>query len=254
MNDRSASAPFRGAWTIALVGVTAIFSIVSVRFANQQSVWTDESTQLSGLSLGFADQLRWLAGRLPDTFAVPPDRTPPLSYWLGSLWEHFFGASVRAARYFSVFLSVAAIFAIWTIARQYLARSKPMICAALLAFSPNFLVEAVEVRAYAAFIFFSTLLIFCYLQMLERRRPISSADLWAFSVTATLCSYTHFFRHRHIGRSVPMCSRILCADGPSVRRHADCAGGEVAIAVLLGQFCWTRTVHLVSAEELRRWR
>jgi uncharacterized membrane protein len=165
-----------------------LFAIVAVRFAAQQSVWTDEATQLSGLGLGFADQLRWLAGRLPQTFAVPPDRMPPLSYWLGSIWTHAFGNSVLAARYLSVCLSVASLFVLWAVARQYLERRTALICAALLALSPNFVVEAAEIRAYAAFIFFSTLLIYGYLRLLAARPAPSSLDLWAFALVATLCS------------------------------------------------------------------
>jgi hypothetical protein len=54
-------------------------------------------------------------------------------------------------------------------------------------------VEAAEIRAYAAFIFFSILLIYCYLRLLRARPEPSSFDLWAFALAATLCSYTHFF-------------------------------------------------------------
>jgi hypothetical protein len=193
MNDRRATAALPSVWTAALVGVATLFGIIAVRFAAQQSVWTDESTQLSGLSLGFADQLRWLAGRLPQAFAVPPDRMPPLSYWLGSIWTYAFGNSVLTARYLSVSLSVASVFAVWAVGRRYLERRTALICAALLALSPNFIVEAAEIRAYAAFIFFSTLLIYGYLRLLAARPAPSSFDLWAFALAATLCSYTHFF-------------------------------------------------------------
>ena len=193
MNDRRGATAFPFVWSVALVGLVTLFAIVAVRFAAQQSVWTDEATQLSGLSLSFADQLRWLAGRLPQAFAVPPDRTPPLSYWLGSIWMDAFGNSVLAARYLSVCLSAASVFALWAVARQYLERGTTLICAALLALSPNFVVEAAEIRAYAAFIFFSTLLIYGYLRLLAARPIPSSLDLWVFALAATLCSYTHFF-------------------------------------------------------------
>ena len=53
-----------------MAGLATLFAYVAVRFAAGQSVWTDEATQLSGLSLGFADQLKWLAGRLPQAFTV----------------------------------------------------------------------------------------------------------------------------------------------------------------------------------------
>jgi 4-amino-4-deoxy-L-arabinose transferase-like glycosyltransferase len=193
MNDRRTIAIRPSIWTAALVGVAALFAIVAVRFAAQQSVWTDESTQLSGLSLSFADQLRWLAGRLPHAFAVPPDRMPPLGYWLGTIWTYAFGGSVLTTRYLSVCLSTASVFVLWAVARQFLERRAALICAALLAFSPNFLVEAAEIRAYAAFIFFSTVLIYSYLRLLAARPTPSSFDLWSFALAAALCSYTHFF-------------------------------------------------------------
>lgn len=180
-------------WTVALVGLATLFAIVAVRFAAQQSVWTDETTQLNGLSLHIADQLRWLAGSLPQTFAAPPDRMPPLSYLLGSMWSHAFGNNVLTVRYLSVCLSLASIFALWAAARQYLDRRTALVAVTLLALSPNFIVEAAEIRAYAAFIFFSTLLTFAYLRLLATRPTPSSLDLWMFAVVATLCSYTHFF-------------------------------------------------------------
>jgi Dolichyl-phosphate-mannose-protein mannosyltransferase len=193
MNDRRATTALPSVWTAALVGIASLFAIVAVRFAAQQSVWTDESTQLSGLTLGFADQLRWLSGHLPQAFAVPPDRMPPMSYWLGSVWTRGFGNGVMTARYLSVCLSIASVFALYAVAREYLERRTALICATLLALSPNFIVDAAEIRAYSAFIFFSTLLIYGYLRLLAARPAPSSLDLWVFSLAATLSSYTHFF-------------------------------------------------------------
>ena len=193
MNERRPIAVHPAIWTFALFGLAALFAIVAARFAAQQSVWTDEATQLSGLSLTFSDQLRWLAGRLPHAFAVPPDRTPPLSYWLGSIWQHAFGDGVLTARYLSVCLSVGSVFVLWTTAREYLDRRAAFIAAALLAMSPNFVVAAAEVRAYALFIFLSTVLIYFYLKLLADRPAPSNVDLWAFAVVSMLCSYTHFF-------------------------------------------------------------
>ncbi len=193
MTERGSHTTLPSIWTVALGGLVTLFAIIAVKFSAQQSVWTDEATQLSGLSLGFADQLLWLAGRLPHAFSVPIDRTPPLSYWLGSIWMLAFGDAVMTARSLSVCLSVASIFAVWAAARQFLERRTALICAALLALSPNFIVEAAEIRAYAAFIFFSTLLIYCYLKLLAVKPAPSSLDVWAFALVASACSYTHFF-------------------------------------------------------------
>jgi uncharacterized membrane protein len=193
MNDRRTASVRPFVWSVALAGLATLFGVIAIRFAAQQSVWTDESTQLSGLSLGFLDQLRWLAGRLPQAFTVPLDRMPPLSYWAGSIWAHAFGNSVLAARYLSVCISVASVFVLWAVARQYLERWTALICVALLALSPNVVVEAAEIRAYAAFLFFSTLLIYSYLKLLAARPAPSTLDLWVFALAAALCSYTHFF-------------------------------------------------------------
>jgi hypothetical protein len=97
------------------------------------------------------------------------------------------------ARHMSVCLGVASVFMLWAVARQFLDRRTALICTALLGLSPNFIVEAAEIRAYAAFIFFSTLLIFTYLRLLAAAPQPSSFDLWMFALAATLCSYTHFF-------------------------------------------------------------
>lgn len=193
MNDRRVGTGLPSVWTAAFAGIVTLFAAVAVSFATRQSVWTDEATQLSGLSLNFADQLRWLTGGLPHVFAVPPDRTPPMSYWLGSAWLQVFGNSEMAARYLSISFSVTSVIALWAVARQFFSRRIATVSAALLAFSPNFIVMAVEIRAYAAFLLFSTFLVYSYLKLLAARPAPASLDLWAFSLSAALCSATHFF-------------------------------------------------------------
>ncbi len=132
-------------------------------------------------------------GRLPHVFNVPLDRTPPLSYWLGTAWIRVFGIQVLILRCLSVLLSIASIVAVYMTARRYLNGRSSLICAFLLALSPNFLVEAVEIRAYATFILFSVLLAYSYLRLIAVKPDPSTHDLWLFSVAATLCSYSHFF-------------------------------------------------------------
>jgi 4-amino-4-deoxy-L-arabinose transferase-like glycosyltransferase len=193
MNDRRIGTAPPIAWILALVGVTTLFAVAAVCFATRQSVWTDEATQLTGLNLNFVDQLRWLTGRLPHAFTVPPDRTPPLSYWLGTLWTQVFGNSELTARALSISFSVASVVALWAVARQFLPRQIAIVGVFLLAFSPNFIVMSAEIRAYAAFIFFSIALVYAYLRLLAVRSDATSRDFWAFALAATLCSCTHFF-------------------------------------------------------------
>lgn len=193
MSDRSSATASSLAWTVACIGVFLIFTAIEVQFAIRQSVWTDEATQLSGLSLGFADQLRWLVGRFSLSFPVPPDRMPPLSYWLGGIWSNIVGGGVLATRYLSVCLSMASLISLWWIGRRYLGRAAALTSAALLALSPNFIVLGAEIRAYAAFILFAVFLIYAYLRLLEARPTPSTNDLWSFAIAAALCSATHYF-------------------------------------------------------------
>lgn len=179
--------------TLTLTGLVSAFLLVAITFATRQNLWTDEATQLTGVSLGFTEQLRWLAGRLPQLGSVPLDRTPPLSYWLWSVWTTIFGRGIFAARCLSVSLSVASILTLHALARRTLGPRAALLSAALLALSPNFLVQAVEIRPYAALILCSVFLLWSYLRLLDGRPEPSRLDLWTFALAAALCSYVHYF-------------------------------------------------------------
>ena len=65
--------------------IPAILSMVN------QSLWIDETTQLSGLTLGSIRVIHWLLGHI-DPFYVPsPDKMSPLSHLAGKLWVSMFG-------------------------------------------------------------------------------------------------------------------------------------------------------------------
>ncbi|WP_150122029.1 hypothetical protein, partial [Sulfitobacter sp. HI0129] len=80
----------------------ALFVAMAGLFALRQSIWIDETTQLSGLALDFRTQLAWLAGSSDVNLGVPPDRMPPLSYWLGGLWTEVFGLTEGSMRWFGI--------------------------------------------------------------------------------------------------------------------------------------------------------
>jgi len=69
--DKLLSIPFLGGIlpTVALI-------IPSIYFLPQQSLWTDEVTVLSGLTLGPIEILGWLSGQF-HSFDVPNDNAPP---------------------------------------------------------------------------------------------------------------------------------------------------------------------------------
>ena len=83
-------------WPWALLCL-AIFSICGASFIVHQSIWTDETTQLGGLTLGPIQVVYWLLGE-DYHLDIPFDRMPPLSYWIGQLWSSVFGLSIMSMR------------------------------------------------------------------------------------------------------------------------------------------------------------
>jgi hypothetical protein len=82
--------------------VLATWVVCASAFALRQELWVDETTQLSGLTLGPVELVRWLGGADPSRFGVPGDRSAPLAYWLGWLWSQAFGLSEDALRAFGL--------------------------------------------------------------------------------------------------------------------------------------------------------
>jgi 4-amino-4-deoxy-L-arabinose transferase-like glycosyltransferase len=173
--------------------VLAVFFYFATRFALQQSLWTDETTQLSGLTLGFAENLRWLTGALVNPFPVPPDRMPPVGYWIGRVWKLLVGGDVLSMRYLSVAASAGAVIAVWFAGRRFFGPRAAFAASLLLAASPNLVVQSVEIRAYSLFLFFASLMVYYYLRAASARLSQSRWDLWSFSAVAILCSFTHFY-------------------------------------------------------------
>ncbi|MDT8344381.1 MAG: hypothetical protein RQ752_08085, partial [Thermohalobaculum sp.] len=84
------------------VAIGAIHLAAAARFAGVQSLWVDETTQMTGLSLDFIERMRWLAGGSNMQLGVPPDRMPPGSYVLGAAWSGVAGLSESAMRWFGI--------------------------------------------------------------------------------------------------------------------------------------------------------
>jgi len=163
-------------------------------FATTQTIWTDETTQLSGLKLPLFEQLLWLTGNSDVNLGVPPDRMPPLSYWLGMIWTYFFGASELSMRWFGIIAVTAAAPALYLSGRAAGGRLGGYFMLLLLFSSPILMVQSVEIRAYPLFFTFSAWAIWYFSELIlspEPQRTIRQHVL--FGVFLLLAAYTHFF-------------------------------------------------------------
>ncbi|MFT5117334.1 MAG: hypothetical protein ACI9NY_000863, partial [Kiritimatiellia bacterium] len=172
-----------------------IFTATAISFSFEQNLWVDESTQLSGLSLSFVDMYRWLGGMINNPFAVPADRMPVLSYYFGALWGGIFSFDVLVMRYLSLALVVISLLIISVF---LLKKKQPLVLLAallVLCLSPNLIMAAVEIRAYALFFFFSVVSILIYINIvlsIERGQD-SYKQIIGLSIVLALAINTHFF-------------------------------------------------------------
>lgn len=183
------------------VSVVVLISIAGA-FARIQSVWVDETTQLSGLALGGREQLRWLLGKSELNLGVPLDRMPPLSYWLGGLWARIFGTSEMAMRWFGIFAVAMAAPALYFAGRQAAGAVGGCFCLGFVLFSPNVIVQAVEIRPYPMFFAFCAWGTWCFSKLViyedTDKIPVRrSREAWrpllllsGFTIAAV---YTHFY-------------------------------------------------------------
>ncbi|MCY3011532.1 MAG: hypothetical protein NTY42_17135 [Planctomycetota bacterium] len=171
-------------------------------FSATQSVWIDETTQLSGLTLDPLAQTRWLAGLEKFDHGVPDDRMPPLSYWLGSLWSRVFGLTEGAMRAFGIACVtsgfVAAFLATLRITAGQACPGSACVsagaAAALVGLNPNTVSLAGEIRAYPLFLMLACwgALAMCGLVLAETD---SQRKRWSLglALACILASYTHFY-------------------------------------------------------------
>ena len=96
-----------------------IYLMAGYAFAQRQTLWLDETTQLSGIPLGPVGVTQWLAGA-PHDFGCPtaPDRMPPVSYWVGQIWTYVFGFSELSLRYMGVACVAGAIVLVYAAGRR----------------------------------------------------------------------------------------------------------------------------------------
>jgi ABC-type glycerol-3-phosphate transport system permease component len=177
-----------------LLALATAFIVLAIGglFASRQSLWVDETTQLNGIAMGPLHVLSWLLGDRTYLNGVPPDRNPPLSFFLGQLWGMAFGRQVYAMRWMGIVaVAVAAGTLTWTLVRQagWIGALAGLACFAAV---PQVASMAAEVRPYPLMLLFASLAWVSFVALLDSEEP--RARHWlAFSATCVLASYTHFF-------------------------------------------------------------
>lgn len=173
--------------------VCSVFVASAGYFAVRQAIWVDETTQLSGLSLPFVEQLLWLIGRSDVQFGVPDDRMPPLSYWLGGLWSAVFGLGETSLRWFGIMATLAAAPALYLAGRERGGAAGGVFAVAVILLSPNTVVIAGEIRAYPLFLAFAAWSVWAFLRCIDPDAGDRPGRLAALALVLILTAYTHFF-------------------------------------------------------------
>jgi hypothetical protein len=179
-----------------MFAVIALAIVSSAAFLRYQTLWLDEATQMSGLTLSPVELTRWLAGLARHDFGVPGDRMPPVSYWLGWVWSRIFGLNETSMRWFGVACRVGAVALVFRATRRLFGVEAAAIAGALLALSPNVTVASVEIRAYPVFILTAAGTVDALSMILSDPEAEAGRRAWPWirlGVWMVLCVYTHFF-------------------------------------------------------------
>ena len=179
---------------LAALAICAVMAGCALAFAQAQTIWVDESTQLSGLSLGYLEQWTWLAAWSDHPFAVPADRMPPLSYWLGRTWSMAFGLSETSMRVFGIVAILCAAPALFLAGRRVGGPTAGLFAMAVLLLSPSLVMQGVEIRAYPVLFALSAWATYVFVLLItsEDRSHDRRRLIWLTALLVASC-YTHFY-------------------------------------------------------------
>lgn len=202
MSQQNKSIMRRAYFPPLIILIIAGFTAAAGLFASAQSIWIDETTQLSGLGLGLGEQLRWLLGQSDVVLGVPLDRMPPLSYWLGGVWAGVFGLSEAAMRWFGIATILCAAPALFLAGRRAGGWAGGLFCLAFVLLSPNLIVQSVEIRAYPLFLAFCTWGLWCFTLLVIPEEDDAVSGDWTpgqwrllvlLGVFVVAAVYAHFY-------------------------------------------------------------
>ena len=169
------------------------FLACATAFAAGQSIWVDETTQLRGLTLPFGEQLLWLTGRTDPGLGVPPDRMPPLSYWLGGIWTWVFGLSETTMRAMGIAAMAAAAPALFLAGQRIAGAAGGLFLVAAPLSAPGLIIMAGEIRTYPVFFCLSAWALWAYTGTIFGAPAARARHTVMLTLFAVLMSYAHFF-------------------------------------------------------------
>jgi hypothetical protein len=212
----------------------ALAAASAAAFLPHQSLWNDEATQLSGLTLGPVEVVPWLAGRTQHDFGVPDDRMPPGSYWAGWAWSRAFGLSEPALRRLGVACTAAAAALVFEAARSAWGMPGGLAAGALFALSPNVAVQAVEIRAYPMFLLAAAGAVLCLARIAADPAGYRRGWLVGLAGCGVAAMYLHFF-------GLVLCGATLLAALLVVAAR----GGRIGPVLVAGACCAVAALGLV---------
>ena len=219
---------------VACLAVLAIFIVGVLVFARAQNIWIDETTQLSGSTLGVSDLLAWLSGTYNPAFGVPADRMPPFSYFIDMIGWRLWGDNELAFRLYHAAITAAGILLLMAALARRISLRAAIIAGLLLAISPKLIMMAVEIRAYPILIAISCAQVALLIVGNVSGKPWRLA---LFLLLGLLSGYTHFFGL--VATSAYTAAAFI--DARTVRAAASLVAGY---ALLL--LCWTGLYPFIS--------
>jgi hypothetical protein len=201
-------------WPLAaLVLLAALLRLATL---TEQSFWYDESFMpVHVLHTGLGATLKAV---------VHSENTPPLWYLLAFLDVRLFGDGALALRLPSALAGIATVPVVWAIGNELSGRRAALIGAAVVAVDPLFLWYSQEARAYALFVLFAALAMFCFVRLLDA--PSGKRAAW-FALSGALALLTHYFA---VFLLIPMV--LLLLRERSARRAALPAAGALVLVGL----------------------
>ena len=170
-----------GPTVLAVIGFTAVASVLRFATLDVQSYWYNEAATAVLAKLGFADML----AEIPRM-----EGNPPLYYVLAWGWSRLFGTGEAGLRSLSALAGTAMVPAAYAAGTQLAGRRTGVSIAALAAFAPLLVWFSQEARPYMLLALLTVLALVYFLRVLEAGRP-REVGVWA--VLSMLALATHYF-------------------------------------------------------------
>jgi Dolichyl-phosphate-mannose-protein mannosyltransferase len=214
------------------VACVAIGIAADALFLPHQSLWNDETAQMSGLSLDPVEVTRWLAGKSTHDFGLARDRMPPLSYWTQWTWSKMTGLSEKSLRWLGVVCVSVATAIVFAAANRAWGLTAGVAASLLLATSPNVVSMSVEIRAYPILLMESAGIYACLVGYATSTAEPRRRWLAGIVVLGIAAMYTHFFGLVALGGALVAAFVLARVNGESVVPVL--AAGAVTALVAVG--------------------